>query len=124
MNSLYINNDECLQKIIHVSRPKLEAKYGYFSPNMREYTTLVYYDKTTKIARFEVAITHPDMDRFTRKTGREEVMKKLVGEVPYLLMDLKNLVRTMGRKAQKELINHLLSEFTHVLIPHMLAGKK
>lgn len=133
--NIYQDNQEYFQKIIHVSKEKLQQKYGCSAmcSQMREYTTLVFYNKRTKIARFEVAITHPKMDRFSRSDGRDEVLKKLANDKAFMLMDLSGVVTYTDNKTQKvtymepemerKLVAHQLSDFTHEIVPIRLFGK-
>ena len=132
--NIYQDNQEYFQKIIHVSKEKLMEKYGEMHSQLREYTTLVFYNKRTKMARFEVAITHPKMDSFSRAEGRDEVLKKLANEKAFMLIDLSGVVTYVDNKTKKvtymepemerHLVSRLLSEFTHEIIPVRLFGKK
>lgn len=124
--NIYADTHEFFQKLIHVSKQKLLKKYGCYADcsEMREYTTLVFYDKNTKIARFEVAITHPKLDRFSRKGGREEVLKKLANENGFMTVDLAEVVKDVSPEYEKKIVSHLLSDFTHEIIPRKLFGKK
>lgn len=124
--NVYLNSKTIFQKMVHVSKAKLTAIYGSDADceEMREYTTLVFYNKQTKIARFEVAIVYPNLDRFSRKGGREEVLKKLASETPFMLMDLNQLVKNLTPKAETCIVSHLLSDFTHEIIPRFLFGKR
>jgi len=136
MMNIYQDNKEYFQKIIHVSKQKLQEKYGCLAEDshMREYTTLVFYNKSTKMARFEVAVTHPKMDRFSKENGRNEVLKKLGNDESFMLIDLKNVVTyvdtktgitsSMNPEMERKLVSHLLSDFTHEIIPIRLFGKK
>jgi len=135
--NIYQDNQEYFQKVIHVSKQKLIEKYGEEAcdcSQLREYTTLVFFNKRTKMARFEVAITHPKMDRFSRAEGVNEVLKKLANEKAFMLVDLSNVVTYVDNKtkkisymettAERHLVNHLLSDFTHEIVPVRLFGKK
>jgi len=134
--NIYQDNKEYFQKVIHVSKQKLETKYEDAEKysQLREYTTLVFYNKSTKIARFEVAITHPKLDRFSRAEGVNEVVKKLANEKAFMLVDLSSVVTYVDNKtkkitymepeAERHLVNHLLSDFTHEIVPVRLFGKK
>jgi hypothetical protein len=124
--NIYTDNVEFFQKLIHVSKQKLQKKYGCIAncSEMREYTTLVYYDKVKKVARFEVAITHPKLDRFSRKEGREEVLRHLGNEKPFMLVDIGEIVKDLTPEFEKKIVSHLLSDFTHEIIPRKLFGKK
>lgn len=134
--NIYQDNQEYFQKVIHVSKQKLIDKYGEeacgFS-QLREYTTLVFFNKRTKMARFEVAITHPKLDRFSRTKGVSEVLKKLANEKAFMLVDLSNVVTYVDNKtnqisymkedAERHLVSHLLSDFTHEIVPVRLFGR-
>jgi hypothetical protein len=122
--NIYQDNHEYFQKIIHVSKQKLIDKYDQWFNTMREYTTLVFYNKTTKVARFEVAITHPKLDRFSREEGRKEVLKKLANEKAMMTVDLSELVKGMTPEYEKKVVSHLLSDFTHEIVPRKLIGKQ
>lgn len=126
MTNIYTDNVDFFQKLIHVSKQKLQKKYGCYADysEMREYTTLVYYDKARKFARFEVAITHPKLDRFSRKEGREEVLRHLANEKPFMLVDISEVVKDLTPEYEKKIVSHLLSDFTHEIIPRKLFGKK
>jgi len=137
MTNIYQDNAEYFQKIIHVSKQKLLDKYGpelVEDSRMREYTTLVFYNKRSKMARFEVAITHPKQDRFSREGGRDEVLRKLGNDKAFMLIDLTNVVTYVDNKKgtitwmdsdhERHLISHLLSDFTHEIVPIRLFGKK
>ena len=123
--NIYQDNSEYFQKIIHMAREKLIDKYGEsMSSQLREYTTLVFYNKRSKIARFEVAITHPKLDRFSREGGRNEVLKKLANDKPFMLVDISEVVKDMEPVWERKIVSHLLSDFTHEIIPRKLFGKK
>ena len=125
--NIYQDNSEYLQKIIHVSREKLIDKYGKEAcqgSQLREYTTLVFYNKRSKMVRFEVAITHPKLDRFSREAGRNEVLKKLANDKPFMLVDISEVVKDMDPVWERKIVSHLLSDFTHEIIPRKLFGKK
>ena len=118
-----ISNENYLQKIIHVPRQKIED-FEKFS-KVREYTTLVFYNRETKIARFEFVKVHPRLDHFSRKQGREEVMKKLAEEKPAMLIDLKNITNDLiDRQMEDKIVSQLLENFTYFIIPMKLMGKK
>jgi len=123
--NIYQDNSEYFQKIIHMAKEKLIDKYGEsMSSQLREYTTLVFYNKRSKIARFEVAITHPKLDRFSREGGRNEVLKKLANDKPFMLVDISEVVKDMEPVWERKIVSHLLSDFTHEIIPRKLFGKK
>jgi len=123
--NIYQDNSEYFQKIIHMAREKLIDKYGEsMSSQLREYTTLVFYNKRSKIARLEVAITHPKLDRFSREGGRNEVLKKLANDKPFMLIDISEVVKDMDPVWERKIVSHLLSDFTHEIIPRKLFGKK
>ncbi len=122
--NLYLDNEKCLQKVIHVPKQRFGCKFDCGNGDAREYTALVYYDKQTKIARFEVAITNPKLDRFSRKGGCEEVVKKLANEKPLMMVDLSELVKHLSPKMEKKIVAHLMSDFTHEIVPRKLMGKK
>ena len=126
MTNVYSDNVDYFQKLIHVSKQKLQKKYGCIADcsEMREYTTLVYYDKVKKVARFEVAIVHPKLDRFSRKGGREEVVTHLANEKGFMVIDLNEVVKNVSPEWEKKIVSHLLSDFTHEIIPRKLFGKQ
>ena len=126
MTNIYADNADYFQKLIHVSKQKLQKKYGCFaeSSEMREYTTLVFYDKKQKIARFEVAIVHPRLDRFSRKGGREEVLTHLANEKGFMTVEMGELVKNVTPEYEKKIVSHLLSDFTHEIVPRKLFGKQ
>jgi hypothetical protein len=118
-----ISNGNYLQKIIHVPRQKILNFEGM--PKAREYTTLVFYNRETKIARFEVATVHPKLDRFSRKQGREEVMKKLAEDNSAMLVDLKNITNDLvDIQMEDRILSNLLEHFTYFVVPMKLMGKK
>lgn len=124
--NIYTDNVDFLQKLIHVSKQKLQKKYGCFADcsEMREYTTLVFYDKAKKVARFELAVVHPKKDRFSRKGGREEVLKHLANEKGFMTVDLSEMVKDVTPEYEKKIVSHLLSDFTHEIVPRRLFGKQ
>ena len=126
MTNIYTDNADFLQKLIHVSKQKLQKKYGCFADcsELREYTTLVFYDKSKKVARFEVAIVHPKKDRFSRKGGREEVLKHLGNEKGFMTVDLSEMVKDVTPEYEKKIVSHLFSDFTHEIVPRKLFGKQ
>jgi len=126
MDNIYTDNANYFQKLIHVSKHKLQLKYGCAAefPQLREYTTLVFFDKTTKVARFETAIVHPKLDRFSRKGGREEVLAHLANEKGFMVVDLTETLKGVTPECEKKIVSHLLSDFTHEIMPRFLFGKK
>lgn len=122
--NLYLDNEQCLQKVIHVPKQRFGCRFCGETTVAREYTALVYYDKQTKVARFEVAITNPKLDRFSRKGGCQEVLKKLANEKPLMMVDLSELVKNLSPKMEKKIVAHLMSDFTHEIVPRKLLGKK
>lgn len=123
--NVYTDNETYFQKLIHVSKHKLQTKYGCMADcsQLREYSTLVFYDKTTKVARFEAAIVHPRLDRFSRRGGREAVLEHLANEKGMMTIDLGELVKNVTPEYEKKIVSHLLSDFTHEIVPRKLFGK-
>jgi hypothetical protein len=135
--NIFQDNKEYFQKVIHVTKEKLASMFDEDMANhayAREYTTLVFYNKTSKVARFEVAFVHPKMDRFSRKDGRDEVMKKLANEKAFMLADLSGVVTYtnskgevvwhMNPKTETKLVSKMLHEFTyHIVLAHLF-GKQ
>jgi hypothetical protein len=124
--NIYTDNETYFQKLIHVSTQKLQKKYGCMADcsQLREYTTLIFYDKIKKVARLEVAIVHPKKDRFSRAGGREEVLKHLANEKGFMTVDLSETVKDVTPEYEKKIVSHLLSDFTHEIVPRFLFGKK
>jgi hypothetical protein len=136
MSNIFQDNKEYFQKVIHVTKEKLASMFDEDMANhayAREYTTLVFYNKTSKIARFEVAFVHPKMDRFSREEGRNEVLKKLANEKAFMAVDLSGVVSYsnnkgeviwhMDSKAETKLVSKMFHDFTYTVVLAHLFGK-